>query len=216
MPTGEVGRQGARWAALLIGGSSGVGKTAVAREIRRRVGVDYLLAVDDLRLAFQHSRVTLPDDAGTRALYVFWDAADVWRRSPEELRDALIAAGQAMAPAVEVVVMNHADQGGSIVIEGDNIVPSLFARPLMRDRARGDRVRGVFLVERDEGTLLANIVARGRAMAGQTEAERRTEARAKWLYGLWLADEARRHGLPVLDARPWATLADRILDAAAR
>jgi hypothetical protein len=173
--------------------------------------------VDDLRLAFQHSRVTLPDAASTAALYLFWDAPDVWQRAPEELRDALIAVGSALAPAIEVVVANHIDQAemGPIVIEGDNIVPTLLARPMMHERATGGRVRGLFLIEPDEGTILAHIVARGRRGFGQTEAEQRTEARAKWLYGQWLAGEALRHRLPVLEPRPFETLDERVMVAIA-
>jgi len=44
---------------LLIGGPSGVGKSMVARQIGLRFGLPWL-EVDDLRLAFQHSQVTLP------------------------------------------------------------------------------------------------------------------------------------------------------------
>jgi len=47
-------------------------------------------------------------------------------------------------------------------------------------------------------------------MAGQTEAETRLEAHAKWFYGQWLADEAHHAGLPVLEPRPWSTLLERI------
>ncbi len=69
------------WEVLLIGGSSGVGKTTVARRIGRQLGRS-VVHVDDLRLAFQHSRVHLPDAAGTAALYRFWDAPVVWQRQP--------------------------------------------------------------------------------------------------------------------------------------
>jgi 2-phosphoglycerate kinase len=201
---------------LLIGGSSGVGKTAVARRMGRQLGRS-VVHVDDLRLAFQHSRVTLPDAASTAALYLFWDAPDVWQRPPDELRDALIVVGSALAPAIEVVVANHIDQAemGPIVIEGDNIVPALFARPMMQERATGGRIGGLFLVEPDEGTILANIMARGRRGFEQTEAEQRTEARAKWLYGQWLADEALRQRLPVLEPRPFETLDERVTAAIA-
>jgi hypothetical protein len=48
-------------------------------------------------------------------------------------------------------------------------------------------------------------------MAGQTEAEMRLEAHAKWFYGQWLADEARHYDLPVLGPRRWSTLLERIM-----
>jgi hypothetical protein len=35
-----------------------------------------------------------------------------------------------------------------------------------------------------------------------------------WRYGNWIRDGARENGLPVVDARPRATLVDRILVAA--
>ena len=61
--------------------------------------------------------------------------------------------------------------------------------------------------------MFANLLARDRGMGGLTEAELRTEVRAKWLYGRWLADEAHRYNLPVLASRPWPTLVERIMAA---
>ncbi len=202
------------WTVLLIGGSSGVGKTGAARRIGHRCGVS-VLHVDDLRLAFQHSRATLPDVGDTQALYFFWNNPDVWRQPPDSGRDGLIAVGHALSPAIEIAAVNHLVQieMGPLVIEGDNIVPALIARPLLHEYATDARVRAVFLVEPDEEVLLANIVARSRVVAGQTDAERRTEARAKWLYGQWLATEARHFGLPVLEPRPWDTLDARLAAA---
>lgn len=46
-----------------------------------------------------------------------------------------------------------------------------------------------------------------------TQDELRNEARAKWLYGQWLAREADRYDLPVLQPRPWETLNQRLLFA---
>src|SRR5579863_1269475 len=68
------------WKILLVGGSSGVGKTLIAREIGLRFGIPWL-QVDDLRLAFQWSHVTLPEHSD--ALYLFQNA-DRWQLSPEE------------------------------------------------------------------------------------------------------------------------------------
>ena len=118
-----------------------------------------------------------------------------------------------LSPALEVVIENHVDTAAPIVIEGDGVLPSLYARSSVRDRARTGQVQAVFLVEPEEDVVFANLVARGRGMGGQSEAEIRTEARAKWLYGQWLADGAHRYNLPVLASRPWPTLVERIMAA---
>jgi hypothetical protein len=99
------------------------------------------------------------------------------------------------------------------VIEGDGVLPSLYARSSVRDRARTGQVQAVFLVEPEEGVVFANLLARDRGMGGQPEAELHAEARAKWLYGRWLADEAHSYNLPVLASRPWPTLVERIMAA---
>lgn len=203
------GREG-RGSVLLIGGPSGTGKTTVAEQLGLRLGIPWL-QVDDLRLALQYGRVTLP--RRTSDLYFFLETPAVWRLPPERLRDALIAVGEAMVPSIEIVVANHVDQSAPAIIEGDGILPALLARPMVRERALAGHVRAVFLAEHDEHALLSSIRAPGRGTADQTEEELRTEARAKWLYGRWLADGASALGLPVVEARPWGSLVDRIAAA---
>lgn len=200
------------WRVLLIGGPSAVGKSTAAREIGRRYGVPWL-QVDDLRLALQRSRVVLPDVAETDALYFFEETPGVRRLPPEHLRDALIAVGAAMSPAIEAVIENHVDQAMPIIIEGDGILPSLLARPSVQERAVRGRVRAVFVVEPDERAILTNTAARGRGLTGWGESEARGNARTMWLYGQWLAEAARRVGIPVVSPRPWETLVTRVLIA---
>ena len=202
--------QSPKWMVLLIGGPSGVGKTVAARHIGLQHGASWL-QVDDLRLALQRSHVALPQQ--TEMLYFFEETPDVWRRPPEHLRDGLVAVGQLLSPALEVVIENHVDTAAPVVIEGDGILPSLFTHPSVRDRAANGQVQAVFIIEPDEDVIFSSIRDRNRGIAERTETELHTEARAKWLYGQWLADEARRYGLPVLEARPWSMLTERILSA---
>jgi len=204
---------GPPWRVLLLGGVSGTGKSTVARQLGLRLGRPWL-QVDLFRLAFQHSRVILP--AGNDDLYLFWDVPDVWRLPPERLRDGLIGTGAALTPAIEIAAASQAEHADPAVFEGDAILPALAATPLLRDRVASGQIALVFLVEPDEATLLGNMLARGRGMGERSEAERRTEARAKWLFGQWLVAETARFGLPVVAPRPWATLADRLLAATAR
>lgn len=201
------------WQVLLLGGPSGAGKSVAAAAIGRRLGISWL-QVDDLRLALEHSGAVLP--AGTADLRFFVDTTDVWRLPPERLRDALIGVGEAMAPAIEIVVANHVAIDAPIVIEGDGILPSLLDRPPVRDLRAGGHVRAAFLIESDKKQLYANMVARNRGIDARTEVSPRTEARAKWLFGGWLGDEARRRDLPVVPPRPWDSLTDRIVDTVGR
>lgn len=195
---------------MLIGGVSGTGKTSVAVQIAKQVGYPWL-QVDDLRLALQRSNVTLPQ--GTDDLYFFLKTPNVWSLPSERLCQALIAVGEVMAPAIEVIIESHIATQLPILIEGDGILPSFFARESLQKQISAGRVRGVFLIEPDEAKLLNNILKRNRSIDHMADAELRTEAHAKWLYGRWLIDEAQRYGLPLIEPRPWSTLPKRILKA---
>lgn len=195
---------------LLIGGSSGVGKSHVARRLGLRFGISWL-AVDDVRLAFQRSQVIFPDK--TEALYFFEKTQKVWSLPPARLLDGLIALGQVMSPALEIVIENHVDTADPVVIEGDAILPSLLIRPNMQARMSNGQVQAVFLIEPDEDVLLAHMDERHRVSVCHDEALLRSMAHTRWLHGLWLADEARRYGSPVLEPHPWESLVERIVSA---
>ena len=150
--------------------------------------------------------------AGGDALH-FDKQPGYWRRPAAEQRDALIAVGEAMSPALEVIVENHVDQAAPCVIEGADLLPSLLSRQPVLERR--EAVRAVFLVEPDESAILESIVERGREFAGRAEGELAETVRARWQFGQWLAREAARCGLPVVAPRPWDTLAERILNQAA-
>jgi 2-phosphoglycerate kinase len=198
------------WSILLLGGVSGTGKTSAAMQIADQSRCPWL-QVDDLRLALQWSNVTLPQ--GTDDLYFFLKTSDVWHLSPERLCQALINVGVVMSPAIEVIIDSHIATQLPLLIEGDGILPSLFARELLQKHISSGRVRGAFLIESDEKILLENMLKRNRGIGDMTDAELRTEAHAKWLYGRWLIAETQRYGLPVIESRPWSTLIKRILKA---
>ncbi|MFC1947776.1 hypothetical protein ACFLXY_07655 [Chloroflexota bacterium] len=196
------------WKVLLIGGISAAGKTIISKRLGLSLGLPWM-QVDDLLLAFQRASASLP--SGTEAMYYFVNTPNVWQRQPQELCDALIAIGETISAPLEVVIENHVDTSAPIVIEGDGILPSLFSRQSMITRTDTGEIRAVFLVEPDESVILTNMVGRGRGITVRTDEELRTEVHAKWLFGQWLVREAASYNLPVLEPRPWETLADRIL-----
>ncbi len=202
------------WKVLLIGGSSGVGKTVIAQELARHLSTSLLL-VDDVRLALQ--QVTTP--LQQPGIHVFLNYQPEQWRKPESICTDWIAVGQAMLPPLKVIMAHHVvvPGVGRIIIEGDGILPAL-ATPHSFDDLKhfgesrlSHEVRAVFITESDEEQILSNLRARGRGFELWEQEEQQAFTHASWLFGQWLAQEARAHNLPVLAARPHESLAKRIL-----
>jgi hypothetical protein len=204
------------WRVLLLGGNSGAGKTVVAQELAKRFGVSVLL-VDDVRLAIQ--QVTTP--AQLPDLHIFVSDQQAALRSPELMRDGLVAVGRAMVPALKIIVAHHVVVvgAGPIIVEGDGILPELASQHRYEELKHfwglqtGREVRAAFLLELDEDIIFQNMHTRDRGFQDLAPDEQHTIARGSWLYGQWLQQEALAHGLPAVPSRPWETLTERVLAA---
>lgn len=196
------------WDVLLLGGSSGTGKSTVAPLLARRLGAA-CAQVDDFRLVMQ--RITAPQERP--ALHFFTSNMGIWSLPPDLLCERLVEVGQIVSSALEIVVAHHVATAAPIVLEGDGIMPALAAQRIIAGVDVGMRVRAVFLHEDSGEAIRAIMEARGRGFHRNTEGEQQTQARMNLLYGQWLRREAERYNLPVLPARPWETLPDRILSA---
>ena len=191
------------WKVLLIGGSSGVGKTFVARELARHLSLSLLL-LDDIRLALQQStsNQTHPE------LHVFLKYhPEQWRDSQAIFAD-WITVGNAMTKPLQAIIRHHCivPDVGPIILEGDGILPNVsspFPDP--------NDVCAVFIVEQDESQLLENLKSRGRGFNDWDTSQQQGFAHASWIYGQWLAREADKLRLPVIKARPQQTLLERLL-----
>ena len=194
------------WKVLLIGGSSGVGKTVVARELANYLSLSLLL-LDDVRLALQQatSNETYPE------LHVFLNyETEHWRNS-ESIYANWITVGQAMVKSLNAIISHHiiVPDVGAIIIEGDGILPivsNYFLEP--KD------VCTVFIVEPNEKQLLHNLQSRGRGFNDWNKMEQEGFAHASWLYGQWLAQEANKLEIPVINAQPQKTILERLLSIA--
>ena len=187
---------------LLIGGSSGTGKTTIAQQLAEFYGYSVVL-VDDLRLAAQAiiSAEQHPD------LHVFLRQGTTAYDSAEAYRDGLITVAQVMLPAIRMVVDHHIAVDAPIIIEGDGILPQLITS--------GDksRVQAVFLHEPDETIILNNMLRRRRGFEKAERAQQRIQAHGSGLYGEWLKSKAEKQGVSVIDARPFETLLERVKTA---
>ena len=191
------------WQVLLLGGASGTGKTAVSYRLAQYFGIG-LTGVDDFQVLLE--RMTTPEQQP--ALHFWRTHPDPGQLSAEQIMEQGLTVGQAMLPGLEAVIANHLDSHTPIMLEGDFIHPALAAQNSFAGMPNAGRVRAIFLDEPDEQKLINNFLLREPSSGPQTK-----RARVSLLYGRWLKQEAERFGLPVLAARPWDTLLERIIAA---
>ena len=194
------------WKVLLIGGSSGVGKTVAARELARHLSLPLLL-LDDIRLALQQAT----SDQTHPEIHVFLNYhVEQWRNSEAIFAD-WITVGKAMTKPLQAIIAHHCivPDVGPILIEGDGILP-IAGSPLPDPKDACT----VFIVEQDESQLLENLRSRGRGFNDWDTSQQEVFAHASWIYGQWLAREADKLRLPVIEAQPQRTLLERLLSAA--
>jgi 2-phosphoglycerate kinase len=127
---------------------------------------------------------------------------------PDFLCARHIESAEAQTPALEAFIDWEMKEGHRMLLEGAWITPEAAARRCETSPA----TRAVFIYEPDEDEVMASMVARQKR-DHPSERQMRLAAMA-WRYGNWIRDGARENGLPVVDARPRATLVDRILVAA--
>jgi len=200
------------WRVLLIGGNAGAGKTLVAQMLRERLGYSLLL-VDDFRMAIQE--VSTP--AEQPGIHYFLARPTIWQKPPETICDGFITVGKALMRPLAAVIAHHVfvREASPVILEGDGILPALAAQGSFPTREFppapvSNEVRALFLIESDEEVLLNNMRRRKRGFDHFSLREQETQVRASWLYGQWLRRQADHYNLPIVEARPWETLLERV------
>jgi hypothetical protein len=171
-----------------------VGKTTAGRHVARRLGWKHV-ELDELRKGLH--------DPAQRLL---GESPDRWQRSPSDLRDALVATGDALEEQLKAIIASLLTLGKSFVLEGEGIQP-----PLVEGYRDDPRVRSAYVVELSRHRLNGTLLERDPGRFGRlSRAERRTVVEMNVLYGLWLTHQAATLGHPCVTSKPWATLADRL------
>jgi 2-phosphoglycerate kinase len=106
-----------------------------------------------------------------------------------------------LIPALKAIVDNHLEADMPVIIEGDFIDPEFTA-------AFGDpRVKAVYIYEPDKAQIVQNYLAREGGELQHFRADVSAE------YGEWLVDTCEKLGVKVVEARPWDTVVDRIIES---
>jgi len=185
---------------LLIGGSSGSGKSTTAKQLSQALGAGWL-QVDTLWVTAQ---LVLPKDSEAyRLLRV--DERTIMTLDPiADLLEQQIACSRYICSWLPRLLEVELQVHPTLVVDGAWLLPE-FAHALHLD---GVDVRAAYLHEEDLAALRSTLDARRFVQKEATWHGRAAEN--AWVTGNYLAAEAERLGLPVVPARPRETLLERV------
>jgi 2-phosphoglycerate kinase len=188
---------------VLVGGSAGSGKTTLARSLADELGAGWL-QLDSIWLAMK-----VGADEGTAA-YDLLDVDGRMRRDdePDEVvLDAHVAAAEKVCSVLPTMLPLELQTHETLVVDGAWLLPSFVAGLSLPDCA----VSAVYVTHTDESGVAEALAPR---LDGRTPEERHLRMNRRiHQYGVWLADQARAHGLPVVEALPFDTLLHRAKSA---
>jgi len=179
---------------LLIGGSSSVGKTHLARILSARLGIQHI-CVDELRKQISDSNLHLLEEDET-----------IWDFPAADLLSRLFQEGFALEAHLSSLITSWLADKEINILEGEGIVPRVASQFMMTGK-----VNTIFVVETDENRLYRTLYERSHAFQRLTEPRQRRIAEMNSLYGRWLLSEAEHYGLPWVYSQPWSSLPDRVL-----
>ena len=181
---------------ILIGGTTGVGKSTIATQLAARLGIVRVVATDAIR---EVMRSMLSSELMPTLHTSSFHADQALREPPGTTSDALLLGFReqtaAVAVGINALIERAATEGTSIVIEGAHIVPGFVDLESHHDRILG--VPFILGVE-DEGRHLSHFATREDAVAS-----RPAERYAAGFDNIrrlqrYVKSQALSHGVPVL------------------
>jgi 2-phosphoglycerate kinase len=142
---------------ILIGGTTGVGKSTLATQVAHRLGITRVASTDMVR---QVMRAFFSADLMPAIHYSSFDAADAVRvpvaKSADLSKVGFIEQTESVTVGIEALVERAVDEAQSMVIEGVHIVPGF----LDRDRWREALVLQFVLAVHDPGLHRSHFTVR--------------------------------------------------------
>lgn len=185
---------------LLIGGSSGTGKSYLARRLSEYYKTP-LTEVDDIRIALQQ----VVDKEKHPALFTFIDNPNFYSEySEHEFTEKLLDVAKIVWKSLDVLISKHIVCDEPVIFEGDSIIPSL----LMERKL--DNIKAIFIYD-DMENIKNRQVKRGRDNKGDEKIYK--NALFSYTHGNEIKQQAEAHGFLTISASPIETLFERTIEA---
>lgn len=187
------------WSVLLIGGTSGAGKSHLAQQIAERYKISHIEA-DDIRIALR----TVTDREKHPELFTFVDNQNYLVEFTEEkFVEELLKTGSTVWRAINDLIIRHITFDEKIIIDGDSIIPEL----LIKREQNG--IKAIFLYD-DLEHIRERQIQRNRNKK-RTQEKIEINARFSYAYSETLRKQAEENGFQTIKASPIETLFDRIV-----
>lgn len=186
------------WTVLLVGGSSGVGKTYLAQQLGKHYGMSHMEA-DDLRVGLR----TVTNRDAHPELFTFVDHQNYLEEFTEEqFVEKLLKTSETVFVAIIDIITKHVGFSERIVIDGDSIIPNLLAKHTQ------EGVKAIFLYD-DLKHIRERQIKRNRNK-NRTPEKMEINAQFSYAYSEALRIQAEENGFQTIKASPTETLFDRI------
>lgn len=183
---------------LLIGGSSGTGKSYLARQLSEYYKIP-LTEVDDIRISLQQvvNKINYPE------LFTFIDNPNFYFEYQEhEFCQKLLEISKIVWKSLDVLISKHIACNEPIIFEGDSITPELLAS------RNTDNIKSIFIYDSLEN-IKERQIKRGRDNKGTEKIDK--NALFSYTYSEVLKHQAENHGFIAIPASPIETLFERTL-----
>jgi 2-phosphoglycerate kinase len=181
---------------VLIGGTTGVGKSTIASEVAHRLGITRISSTDSIRQVMRGILTVDLMPAIHESAFMAWKGLRV--PVPEGANPVIVGFREqtaAVTTGVKALIDRAVLEGNSMVIEGIHLVPGYL------DPAGFGNARVVQLVigVRDEQSHLSHFYIREVTTEGSRPLDRyRANFENIRLLGGYIEDLAREHGVPVI------------------
>lgn len=189
------------WTVLLIGGSSGLGKTYLAQQLAEHFGISHM-ETDDLRVALR----TVTTREAHPELFTFVDNQNYLAEfTTEQFIEGHLASAKTVWGALDAIITKHVEFSERILFDGDSILPVKLAT-----RSQ-EAIKAIFLYD-DVEYIRERQIKRNRNKK-RTPEKIETNARFSFEYGETLRKQAEENGFLTIKASPINTLFDRVIAA---
>jgi 2-phosphoglycerate kinase len=183
------------WIVLLVGGSSGIGKTTLTKRLAHKYGAKIIEADDICRSIY-----VMTTCEQYPSIHYWYGDGDWSSNTIEKNVEYLNEVCREVCPALKSIVEAHLDSDIPLIIEGDFISPDFVLS--INDR----RVKSVFLQESNESQIVNNYLVR----EGGSLQEFR--ASISYLYGLQVESRCNELQLSLVQVRPWSSILERVIE----